>query len=92
MSHDPREVAPRSGANAAEQALLAFVTRDLLQGRGPTVGAETRLFEDRIIDSMSILRLIGYIERHLGRRLDEKEIVMPKFRTVRTMVEAFFHD
>jgi acyl carrier protein len=73
-----------------ERALLDFVTMELLDGRDMLIEVETPLFEDRLIDSMNILKLIGYIENKLGRRLDEKDIVMPNFRTVRTMVEAFF--
>jgi acyl carrier protein len=88
-SHDAERAASRD-INGEERTLLAFVTRELLEGRDVSINAETRLFEDRLIDSMNILRLIAYVERKIGRRLDEKEIAMPKFATVRAMVESFF--
>jgi acyl carrier protein len=97
MSHSDSEhlgAGPLAGpdTDGEERTLLAFVNRELLKGRDVSINADTRLFEDRLVDSMNILRLIAYIERKLGRRLDEKEIVMQKFATVRAMVEAFFND
>ena len=92
MSHEKTEYAThRDGMDetSEERALIGFVTTKLLEGREVTITATTPLFEDRLIDSMNILKLIGYIESKLGGRLDDKEIVMAKFRTVRTMVESY---
>ena len=72
-----------------EEALIAFVTTELLKERNVTITATTPLFEDRLIDSMNILRLIAYIEANRGRRLDDNEIVMSNFQTVRIMVRCF---
>ena len=87
MSHNNT----RDGERREERALIAFVTTELLgKGRNITITATTPLFEDRLVDSMNILRLIGYIEAKRGRRLDDNEIVMAKFRTVRAMARFFF--
>ena len=75
-----------------ETQLLEFVSRQLVKDRQAFLTPVTQLFADRVIDSMNILELIGYLERRLGRRLEDTEITMPRFRSVRTMMEAFFHD
>jgi acyl carrier protein len=73
------------------ERLLDFVRRRLLKQKGVRVDADTPLFESRLIDSMNILYLIGYVEKALGRRLTDDEIVMSNFRTVRVIANTFLH-
>ena len=69
--------------------LLDFVRRRLLKQRGAMVDVDTPLFERKLIDSINILYLIGYVEKALGRRLTDDEIVMSNFRSVRVIAETF---
>jgi acyl carrier protein len=71
------------------QRLLDFVQRRLVKPRRLTVDAQTPLFESRLIDSMNILYLIGYVEKKLGRRLTNQELVMSNFRTVDVIAKKF---
>jgi len=73
------------------ERLLDFVRRRLLKQKGVRVDADTPLFESRLIDSINILYLIGYVEKGLGRRLTDDEIVMSNFRTVRVIANTFLH-
>jgi len=73
------------------ERLLDFVRRRLLKQKGVRVDADTPLFESRLIDSMNILYLIGYVEKAIGRRLTDDEIVMSNFRTVRVIANTFLH-
>jgi acyl carrier protein len=73
------------------ERLLDFVRRRLLKQEGVRVDADTPLFENRLIDSINILYLIGYVEKALGRRLTDDEIVMSNFRTVRVIANTFLH-
>jgi acyl carrier protein len=41
---------------------------------------------------MNILDLIGYVETALGRRLEDDEIVMSNFTTVRAIARTFLTD
>jgi acyl carrier protein len=75
--------------SAAENELLAFVRSISRRGMARRITAETSLFETRALDSMTVLKLIGYIERRLGRRLSDAEIVMSHFRSVRAMAAEF---
>jgi acyl carrier protein len=69
--------------------LLDFVRRRLVKSKGVRVDADTPLFESKLIDSINILYLIGYVEKALGRRLTNDEIVMSNFRTVRIIGNTF---
>jgi acyl carrier protein len=53
------------------------------------ITATTPLFKDRLLDSMNILALIGYVESRLGRKLAATDIVMANFGSVRDIVRAF---
>ncbi|MDQ6885130.1 MAG: acyl carrier protein [Candidatus Dormibacteraeota bacterium] len=76
-------------ADPGSEQLLDFVRRRLLKQKGAQVDADTSLFERRLIDSINILYLIGYVEKALGRRLTDDEIVMSNFRSVRVIAETF---
>lgn len=75
----------------ASEQLLEFVRRRLLKQKMARVDADTPLFERRLIDSINILYLIGYVEKALGRRLTDDEIVMSNFRSVRVIANTFLH-
>jgi acyl carrier protein len=69
--------------------LLDFVQRRLVKQKGLRIDPETPLFEKRLIDSINILYLIGYVEKALGRRLTDDEIVMSNFGTVQVITDTF---
>ena len=71
--------------------LLEFIQSNLIKNKRLEISQETLLFGEKILDSMSILDLMGYIEEKLGRKLDDSEIVMTNFQSVNTIINAFFH-
>lgn len=56
---------------------------------GFRVNAETRLFEDGLIDSLRILELIAWTEREIGQEIPDVMIRMDNFHTVARIAEAF---
>jgi acyl carrier protein len=73
----------------AEDELLEFVRSISRRGMARRITADTSLFESRALDSMNVLKLVGYLERRLRRRLTDAEIVMSHFRSVRVMAAKF---
>lgn len=73
-----------------EEQLLKFIST--LAGGRVVVDAATLLFEERVLDSMNILNLMGYVEKRLGRRLRDEEVTMPNFISVRQIVAVFFNN
>ena len=49
--------------------LLAFVRDDLLMGRDIEILPDTYLFEEGLVDSLGILRLIAFLELRESRML-----------------------
>jgi acyl carrier protein len=69
--------------------LLRYVNDELLRERNLRAELNTPLFADGWIDSLSILKLIAYVELLVGRQIPDEEIVMENFRTVDTIARRF---
>ncbi|HEU4748289.1 MAG TPA: hypothetical protein VFS56_07280, partial [Gemmatimonadaceae bacterium] len=57
-----------------------------------TVTGDTRLFEERVIDSLRILELIAFLEAQLGRKVPDAQVVLANFRTIKVMATVFAGD
>jgi len=71
--------------------LLRFIG-GLRKESGIPVGPDTLLFKDKVLDSLNILSLIGYVEERIGRRLLDDEVSMQNFESARKISEAFFQE
>jgi acyl carrier protein len=69
--------------------LLAYVNDALLADRNLRAGPDTPLFADGWIDSLSILKLIAFVELMIGREIRDEEVVMENFRTVEIIAKRF---
>jgi acyl carrier protein len=69
-------------------ATVAWINRALVPA-GVTIGADTPLFENRLIDSLKILRLMAWTERAIGRQIPDEQIRMDNFATVRRIADVF---
>jgi acyl carrier protein len=56
---------------------------------GLVVQPTTALFEDGLIDSIRILRLIAWTERSIGRQIPDEQIRMDNFCDVVRIAETF---
>jgi acyl carrier protein len=68
--------------------LLRFITSLRKEG-GPASGPDTLLFKDKVLDSLNVLSLIGYVEERIGRRLQDDEVTMQNFESPRKIAETF---
>jgi 2-hydroxymuconate-semialdehyde hydrolase len=69
--------------------LVTFIRRELLDESGPAIDADTYLFDQGVIDSLKILRLIAFVENWLGHPIPDSQIVMAHFRSVRYIAQKF---
>lgn len=77
-------------ATELELRLLKFTRERLADpeiAEGITV--DTRLFEDRVIDSLKVLELIAFVQSALGRRIPDAQIVLANFRSIATIARVF---
>lgn len=70
--------------------LLRFV-RDKLAAPdvATSITADTRLFEDRVVDSLKILELIAFVQSAIGRKIPDSQIVLANFRSIATIAHVF---
>jgi acyl carrier protein/seryl-tRNA synthetase len=73
-----------------EQDLLRFVREKLAAPEVATaITRDTRLFEDRVIDSLKILELIAFVQSAIGRKIPDSQIVLANFRSIATISRVF---
>jgi acyl carrier protein len=91
---DPTPIHPASVGDF-EAGLLHFINETLpsFDRRGskwPHVSADTLLFATGVLDSLSILHLMGAIEDLTGRAVPDHMVVMKHFRSVEAICAAFW--
>ena len=76
-----------------ERRLLEYTRAKLVAPEAHvSVTPDTRLFEERVIDSLRILELIAFLESQLGRKVPDTQVVLANFRTIRIMASVFAGD
>lgn len=78
----------RFSVEAVEAALLEFVTKDILLRKDP-IGLDVDLFESGF-DSLSLSRVLVFIEKRFNTKVPDEEIVIDEIATVSSMAR-FFH-
>ena len=74
-----------------EQSMVAWINARLLPPDA-VVTAATPLFENGLIDSIRILKLIAWTEQALGRQIPDRDIRMDYFRDVQTIARRFVEE
>ncbi|HXZ42012.1 MAG TPA: acyl carrier protein [Terriglobales bacterium] len=69
-------------------AVKKFIVDELLYGDEQELGPETNLIETGVIDSMSLLRLIGFLEERFGVEVPDEAVIPDNFRSLKA-IEAF---
>lgn len=64
-----------------QNVLAQFISEELLSGR-VTVGADDDLLRDDLVDSLGMLRLVGFIEERYGMQVPPADFTIENFRTV----------
>ena len=73
-----------------EVHLVAYISNTLLASKaGVTVGPETLLFEEGLIDSLQVLALIAFVESVLRIRISDSAVRLESFQSVRAIAKTF---
>lgn len=70
-----------------EQTLEQFIINELLMGQNVDIDPNQSLTGSGIIDSLSLLRLIGFIEETFSVQVEDTELNPDNFETLNLMVE-----
>jgi len=71
-----------------ESSLRDYITREA-GGKGdlPKIEGTTRLIDSGILDSLSVLRVVIFIEERFGIKVSADEVIPANFETLGAMVE-----
>lgn len=68
--------------NLAEE-LRRFIASDILFGRDDVVVAgDTHLFDEGLVDSVGLMRLVAYLEEHYRLAIGDEELMPENFETI----------
>ena len=69
-----------------EQTLEKFITEELMMSNATKLDPDQSLLDSGIIDSLSLLRVIAFIEDTFGVQVDDTELSPSNFETINMMV------
>lgn len=65
-------------------AIATFIVNDLLAGEDVTsIGLDDPLISSGVLDSLSVLKLLLFLEERFGLTIEDGEVVPANFETVR---------
>lgn len=66
--------------------LEQYIVNDLLVGKGRgEIGPETSLISSGILDSLSLIRLINFIEERFNLIVEDEDVVPDNFETINAL-------
>ena len=65
------------------ESIERFIVNDVLQGERDAIGLDEPLVSSGVIDSLGMLRLIGFLEQESGLAIGDGEVTPDNFETVR---------
>lgn len=69
-------------------AVKSFIAGELLYGDDQGLGYDTNLIDSGVIDSMSLLRLISFLEEHFQIQVPDEAVIPDNFRSL-SAIETF---
>jgi len=69
-------------------AVKNFIAGELLYGDDQGLDYETNLIDSGVIDSMSLLRLISFLEEHFQIQVPDEAVIPDNFRSL-SAIESF---
>ena len=83
---DSQNASGTAELTATEAELRGFIVAELTSGpEGDAVGADDDLIQRGIVDSLGVQQLVDFCQGHYGIRVEEADLVLENFRTVRRL-------
>ncbi len=79
---------PDRAGDSVPDVVKKFIQEELSYGLGDGMGREMDLIEEGVIDSMSLLRLVSFLEERFQIEVRDQDLVPENFRSL-AAVEAF---
>jgi acyl carrier protein len=70
-----------------QSALLEFIKQDLMKGRPSAISVEDDLMSAGILDSLSLLQLVTFIEEQFGINVPDEDVLYENFHSIKVLSE-----
>ena len=70
---------------SAQARIERFILDELLMGSRDSIDPDESLIASGVLDSLALLRLIGFIEEQFGVVVDDDEVVPENFESINVM-------
>jgi len=77
-----------TGSNQTMDAVRTFIREELVNGRLEKFDEKTDFIEQGVIDSLSLIRLVSFLEQNCQIMVPDEDIVPDNFRTL-AAIESF---
>jgi acyl carrier protein len=74
-----------------EKTLERFIVDELLLGKRATIGVDESLIGSGILDSLTLLELIAFVEKRFNLKVADSDMVPDNFKTIariKTFIET----
>jgi acyl carrier protein len=68
-----------------KSAIMSYIQKDILRGRGGSLDANADLLGAGIIDSLGILQLVAFIDDQFGIQVPDEDVVIENFQSVNAL-------
>jgi acyl carrier protein len=82
----PRCAAPRPAVEGLAEDLVALIADEVAVHDDEPVEAHTDLLLTGLVDSLGVVRIVGWLEDRFGIEIDPADVVLEHFQTVDLMV------
>lgn len=69
------------------ETLLAFVNDEVLLGDPTPVAADDDIVLDGTVDSLGVVRIVGFVEEQFGIVVPAEEVVLENFRSIDALAD-----
>ena len=63
-------------------ALTTFIKEEILHGRARNLSVDEDLLTAGILDSLGMLRLVGFVESQFGLKVPDEDVVFENFNSI----------
>lgn len=70
---------------SVEEKIKQFVMHDLLRGKREAIGVDESLISAGLLDSLTLLQLIAFVEDEYNMTISDEEMVAENFETIRSI-------
>jgi len=70
---------------SVEETIEQFVVHDILRGKREGIGVDESLISAGLLDSLTLLQLIAFVEDEYSLSIADEEMVAENFETIRSI-------